>query len=527
MLTALFLTWGDRVGFGDLELALVVGARKCDVQALPPRAPVVDAIISHANTPSPPIHLPSQLGDLVDTYFNRIYPLPSHAFLHPASTKERCADGTLEPVLAFAICALAMWYERPNRQGRALADSWSKEAESRILCHLGSPTTPRLQALLLIISYQMQVGSFQRAFMLIATAARYAVAMRLNYERPDLDAITQEVRRRIVWSLKIVERYFAVGLPEFEACPIDTIYLQFPGDERGFGYDTSRSDDGTYGLFVKLELIRRDIMKLTRAVALCDEPYYLLPEMIIELKRDLDKIALNLSTYDDYASPTGSDTIEHTNLSTRKIFAWISFHQAYCDLHRILLRDYPEAAPRIVLDAVDVSHIEEAERECLEHASSIIKVMTGLTYNSKSPLILEFDTAICVYHAMRLIWFIARFGRGAGRPTPEYATSRADLCLITMRQFFAHSALVQPIIDDMERLRNGDSFQQAVISGFTSPPEFREGRMGIEQHLSEAVKARQKLAVHSLLRRANFTDDNDEDRYTATPTSEEPLPLFT
>ncbi|KAI1345446.1 hypothetical protein F5Y01DRAFT_300517, partial [Xylaria sp. FL0043] len=96
--------------------------------------------------------------------------------------------------------------------------------------------------------------------MLTATAARFAAAMRLNHERPDLDPITQEVRRRIVWSLKIVKRYFSVGLQEFQACPIETIYLRFPCAENEFGCDNSNGDDGAYSLFVQLELIRHDIM---------------------------------------------------------------------------------------------------------------------------------------------------------------------------------------------------------------------------------------------------------------------------
>ncbi|KAJ8126055.1 hypothetical protein O1611_g7582 [Lasiodiplodia mahajangana] len=367
----------------------------------------------------------------------------------------------------------------------------------------------------------MQVGSFQRAFMLMATAARYAAAMRLNHERPDLDPVTQEVRRRIVWSLKTVERYFSVGLPEFEVFPIETIYLHFPCAEMEFDSDNAAGDGGAYSLFARLEPIRRDIMKLTRAVALCQQPFDPLTRLIADLKGDLDKIAPHLfsNTGRTPGIPNSIDG-DGSDLSIRQVFARISFHQANCDIHRILLPGYPEAAPLIVLGAVDEAYTEVAQHECLEHASAIVDTLTSLNQNSKSALLLEFDTAICTYHAVRLILFIARSGRGADRPTPEFAASRADLCLVAMRRFFSHSVLVQPIIDDMERLRDGLVPQEAVVGGLTSPPEFQEGRRKMEQELSEAAKARQRLAIHSLLRRADFTDEGEGDLYSPPPPEE-------
>ncbi|KAI1756120.1 alkaline-phosphatase-like protein [Xylaria castorea] len=439
-----------------------------------------------------------RLRGLVDVYFDKIYPLPSQAFLHPATTRERCSGGMVDQALAYAI----------YQHTRAQADTWNKRAEQIILNHLESPTISRLQALLLIISYQMQVGLFQRAFMLMATAARYAAAMRLNHERPDLDLVTQEVRRRILWSLKIAERYFSVGLPEFEACPIETIYLQFPCPEAEFSSDGA-GDGGAYGLFVQLELIRRHIMKLTRAVSLCEQPYAPLIRLIADLKGDLDKIGSQLDLDTGQSLAFASVETQDSHWLRRQVFTLISFHQANCDLHRILLHDYPEAAPRIVLDAVDEVHTEAAQRGCLEHAMAVVHLLTSLNQNSTSALLLEFDTAICTYHAVRLILFIARSGRGTNRPTPEFAASRADLCLVAMKRFFAHSALVKPIIDDMERLLKGQIPQECVVGGLTSPPEFQEGRRRMEQQLSSAAKARQRLAIHSLLRRADFTDEDE------------------
>ncbi|TDZ35550.1 putative sulfatase [Colletotrichum spinosum] len=450
----------------------------------------------------------------VEAFFDRVYPLPSHAFLHPETTRDRCREGKLDPALAYAICALATLHSGMDLQTRDRATPWVQTAEKRIWEHLECPTIPRLQALLLIIHYQMETGRFQRAFMLTATAARFAAAMRLNHERPDLDAVAQEVRRRIMWSLKITERYFSVGLPEFEACPIETIYLQFPSAEADFCPAGGPGDGSCYRLYVRLEITRRDIMKLTRGVAMCDQPFLPLTKLVGDFERDLAEIASQMPNGTDFPLSQIQMHFKDRWLR-RRIFMHVSFHQAHCDLYRILLSGYPEAAPEVVLDAVDHAFVANAEKSCLHHATAIIHVLTNLNQHSPSHLLLEFDTAICAYHATRLLLFISRSGKAPGRPPPEFATSRAALCLAALKRFFPASALAKPIIDDMERLTRGHAPREAGIGGLSSP-EFREGRRNLEQQLSAAAKARQRLAIHSLLRQADFTDEDDGEAYSSS-----------
>ncbi|TIC90096.1 hypothetical protein CH35J_012221 [Colletotrichum higginsianum] len=461
------------------------------------------------------------------SFFEHVYPLPSHAFLHPETTRERCREGKVDPALGYAICALATLHSGPDLQTRDRATAWVQTAEQRIWQHLESPTIPRLQALLLVVHYQMETGKFQRAFMLTATAARFAAALRLNHERPDLDPVAQEVRRRIMWSLKITERYFSVGLPEFEACPIETIYLQFPSAEGEFSNDGGPCDGGCYRLYVRLEIIRRDIMKLTRGVALCDQPFPPLTKLIGDVERDLAEIGSLMPDGTADFSFSRLQAHYHGRWLRRRLFIHISFHQAHCDLYRILLLNYPEAAPRVVLEAVDDgAYVTSAEQGCLRHAVAIIQILTNLNQLSTRPLLLEFDTAICAYHATRLLLFISRAARVPGCPSPEFAASRAALCLAALKRFFPSSALVKPIIDDMERLTRGHAPQEGGIGGLSSP-EFQEGRRNLEQQLSDAAKARQRLAIHSLLRQADFTDEDDGDGYSSSMSTTGMSPVMT
>lgn len=459
---------------------------------------------------------------LVDAFFETLYPLPSYAFLHPETTKRRCRNGQMHRALASAICAVTshhLDHAHSNDQ-----DRWIQAAEQSIWMHLECPTIPRLQTLLLVIYHRIEAGRFQRAFMLTATAARFASAMRLNHERPVLDPIAREVRRRIVWSLKIVERYFCVGLPEFELCPIEGIYLDFPSSEDDFGAEQP-GEHGAYSLHVRLEVVRRDIMKLTRGMTHLDEPIPSLMELVRQHATTLEEIASSMPSGDEVVVP---DLLGSSWL-TRRLPMYISYHQAHCDLYRILLPGYPEAAPSAVLATFPSHHLANAERQCLYHASAVIRILTGLNHDSPSRRLLEFDTAICAYHAARLMLFISRFGREReGRPSPEFAASRADLCLAALRRFFPSSVLAAPIIEELQ-YSIGVFRQQHQREGFAAS-ELSRGRDREEQRAEERTcsgrrnsSPDQKLAVHSLLRQAEFEDEDEEKAVPADLASAEEL----
>ncbi|KAI0150085.1 hypothetical protein F4776DRAFT_191779 [Hypoxylon sp. NC0597] len=445
-----------------------------------------------------------EMLSLVDIFFERIYPMPSFAFLHPTTTKRRCRDGMRHKALALAICAMTALYTSQNGEE---APVWIQEAEQYIWQNLESPTIPRLQALLLIVRYCMEAGRFQRAFMLIAIAARSAAAMRLNHERQDIDTVAKEVRRRIVWSLKITERYFSVGLPEFELCPFESIYLQLPSSEEEFDSTDRPGDFGSYSLHVRLENVRRDIMKLTRAVALCEQPYPLLTKLIRDFQQGLSEIGSLMPDGIELPLLRITELLGNPWL-LRRILVIISWHQSHCDLYRILLSGYPEAAPPVVLGTLDPEYLAETEQYCLRHSTAIIEILTNLNQQSTSRLLLEFDIAICAYHATRLLLFISRFGRTADRPTSEFATSRADLCLTALKRFYGSSALVRPIIKEIQR----------SVTIFSSPLPMSNEPVhdDPENQLSSAAKTRERLAIHSLLRQAEFSEGGDDDEHTTS-----------
>lgn len=469
--------------------------------------------------------LPPDIQVLVEFYFTHVYPLPSYAFLHPQTTMRQCSEGQLETCLSYAISAVASHHQGSQQRREHVELAWIQAAEDLIWRHLESPNIPRLQALLLVILYRIEKGAFQRAFMLSGIAARDAAAIRLNHERTTAVQghsywVGQEVRRRLMWSLKLVERYFSIGLPEFELCPVECIYLELPCWERDFGDSrsecTKRSlqscDFGSYHLCVRLEMLRRDLMKLTRSLALYDNDFPQLPTVMHEFEQHLTRISTDLPSGAALTTERISQLLDSPWLP-RQILVYLSFHQSQCDLYRILLPGYREAAPAVVLDALEPDLLAKAEQLCLQHATAIVDILATLNQLSNQACPLEYDSAICGYHATRLLLFIAQFSQSATKPREEWALSRVELCLAALRRFFPTSRLVKPVIEEMRRAISEFNFRPTTNtpSRLASPGPIANSGRDPDAGLSAAARVRQRLAIHSLLRQADFTEDESHD----------------
>ncbi|PSR88659.1 hypothetical protein BD289DRAFT_366853, partial [Coniella lustricola] len=498
--------------------------------------------------------LPPDLQALVDFYFSQVYPLPSYAFLHPATTIRQAAEGTLETSLAYALAAVASYHQSPAQSRSDMEVHWIERTEDLTWKHLEAPTLPRLQALLLAVLYRVETGAFQRAFMLSSIAARAAAAMRLNHEQAvpasasasalssalrdsEQGRIRQEVRRRVMWCLKLVERYFCMGLPEFELCPVESISLELPCAEGHEQADLHTSDHGAYRLYVKLEMLRRDIVKLTRSLAVNDASFAKLPSIMRDFESHLEQIGSSLPL-----SSASIGRLVTTPYLPRHLIAQLSYHQCHCDLYRILLAGpYREAAavaaaPTVLdtltatLSSLDPALLPKAEQLCLHHATAIVDLLATLNQASPRAQLLEFDTAICGYHAVRVLLHIAQLGNVGGggsgdarqppRPSEEWALSRAELCMASLKRFFPTSRLVQPILDEMRRAIEVFAARRAGGAGgggasgtsrLASPglPGHTGGGQGASKDQA-AARVRQRLAIHSLLRQADFTEDEDQ-----------------
>jgi hypothetical protein len=454
---------------------------------------------------------------LIEAYFEHIYALPWYAFLHERSVVQRCREGKIEDCLVFAICAVTSQRLKIEPYFREKAAKWAQKAEDILLQYLHEPSTSRLQALILIVRYQVEVGHFSRAFMLAALAGRAAVALRLNYERPELRFLAQEVRRRLMWSCYALDGNFSVGLREFETCPPEHVFLQLPCTETAFEQDTPMETAplratsfrepermGTYAACVRLTAIRSDIMRLTRKLVSTPVPPDELLHIVRRFEDEIQHVYASLAESDRY----NNKIFSYCARPARILMVHACWHQAYCELYRIFLTGYREAAPPSAMEAVPREEVMRRKTLCLNHATSIVAIFAAFSEQCKA-LTIDFDTAICAYHAARIILFSAQTDKVTQSLSMPAALEKARFCQSVMNRFFEDSPVVEPMRRELEMLiarHASDSDNNGGVH-LPQPEEVLNSHLS---RLADEARTRQRLAIHSLLGRADFIDDSNE-----------------
>lgn len=463
----------------------------------------------------PPLH--DELVALARSFFCCLHPMTTYSFLHESSVTQRVLDDTLDPTLALALCSITAMNLRLGRYYPSKTDNWIREAEHHIWDGIENPTTFRLQALILVVQYLLGTGRFQRAFMMASIAGRSAMALRLNYERPDLTPLAQEIRRRLMWTVLMMDIRFSVGLPEFEMCPYEGIYLKLPTSDDEFNSYSQWSppsqairrgeEGGLLAFVVRLTTMRRDVTRLTRQLSLSEQSVPRLVDLVEDIRRSLLRVR---------SETPGSRLYHLGNLEksggsrwrTRYWTAHLSWHQCNCDLYRPFLRGYKEAARETVLRTMKPDYMSNAASLCLEHATSIIQIIADIDQRSSDSDLMEFDNAICAYHATRIVLFMSSSKAESRLVTKDDAITQASMCLGFLRRFFSTVPTAASMIAKLEKVlakRIRDQEDQNH-SGTSSDSE--ENEPGLTPRLSRVARASQRLGVHSLVRQARFVDDS-------------------
>jgi hypothetical protein len=111
------------------------------------------------------------------------------------------------------------------------------EAEMDALQNLGDLTIPRLQALTLLAFFEFTYHIHStKALMFLGLAARLAFAKRLNYEDHTLSVVEQESRRRLMWSIFVLDKFCSGGVAELTLVSAESLEIRLPTIERAFGF---------------------------------------------------------------------------------------------------------------------------------------------------------------------------------------------------------------------------------------------------------------------------------------------------
>ncbi|KAL4758126.1 uncharacterized protein BDW70DRAFT_162898 [Aspergillus foveolatus] len=433
-----------------------------------------------------------ETADAIDRFFRHLYPVPAFAFLHEPSIRRQFQEATLDQILALALLAVVNVFFCSESAILQACRSWVQQVEDELWEHLHEPSVRRVQCLLLAVHYHVQSGSFSRAYMLAGIAARSATALRLNYERPELEPVAQETRRRVLWALTSIDGHFSVGLPEYEAMPYAIVYKQLPGPEEEFTglQPESPSHPNLLAACIQISKIQRDVMRLTRQLAISDKPLLELPALVQEIQNDLWRLHADLELRHDFSisSTTQPLKMKDSLWFVRYLLASLSWHQVHCDLYRIFLPGYAEAVPTVIMDATDAAFRQHAAEMCRIHVQRILKILRGL-FDLDVPLLPSY-VAVCAYQSARLTLFLPSLSRTDDRLTEKSVADEGSMVLQLLCKFFQASPWAQDIIADLQRLlRTGAS------------PALWVGT-GRERH--------GQLAVHSLIRQAKFVDRGND-----------------
>jgi hypothetical protein len=429
----------------------------------------------------------------IDDYFEHLYPIPSYAFLHEPTICQQSLNGTLEPSLALSIAAVSKLLVSSKEES-----ALTTKAESIIWEHMENPSIIQLQSLVLVIHHYIQTGRFSRAYMLAGLAARAATALRLNYERPELSIVAQETRRRVLWALTFIDGHFSVGLPEYETLPHTIIYQQLPSSEYLFT-GTSQQAEGQHSLLgacVRLSKVQKDIMRLTRQLALSEQPLAQLNGLVQEIQKDLWRLKADVERPCGYHINRPMD-MNQSRWFPRFLQISISWHQAHCDLYRLFLPGYPEAAPLVILNAIEIDVKEHAVRQCDKHVTRINQLLSDLLASPHS--VLPHYVAICAYQATRLTLFLSCSPDVRIELGMADAIQKAHTAVVVTQTYFSSPSTKELVLDLQRLVQVADNDPPSIYKELCpSPP------------LDEGVHRHNHLAIHSLVRQANFVDDSYE-----------------
>ncbi|KPM38821.1 hypothetical protein AK830_g7756 [Neonectria ditissima] len=387
------------------------------------------------------------IGRTFDQFFRHVHHIPTFSFLHRASLMERYHSGKVEKALLLALVGITSYLTDMGPGMREYGERCIDDAEGFIFAEYNRPTTIKVQALVLIIKHRILTKKSPSAFMLLSIASRYASALRLNHEAPNLCFLAQESRRRLMWALYCVDSGISGGYRDYSLWTADRIHVGLPCNERNFEFDlpqvTERlihnpdqpqvEDVGSLALHIRIQHMRRRIMEFTRRVVLsrnikADE----LQSGIWGMHKDLADFASHLPTSFQF-----SESSLRLRAYSPRICAFIMIHvwwrQCHCDLYRLALVGMREALPRSAIVNLDEAFVNHCQQQCVDHSLAMAHIFASMQKLNAKP-VADLDLAVCAYQCARVLTYAYHTNGPKYDLTAEAVIERAKVCLYTIRE---------------------------------------------------------------------------------------------
>ncbi|ODA83064.1 hypothetical protein RJ55_01573 [Drechmeria coniospora] len=422
----------------------------------------------------------------LDQFFRHVHHIPMYSFLHRASLMEQYNAGKVDKALLLALVGITSCL---TDMGPGLADYGDRcvdNAEALIFAHYTRPSTFKIQALVFIVKHRILSSKFSSAFILFSLASRFAAALRLNYDNPNLCFLARESRRRLIWSLYCMDSAISSGHRDFSLWRADNLHICLPCNERNFEFDLPQQteklippldepagpraeDVGSIALHVRIFHLRQKISEFTKSLLVGPAVDALdLQATVLSLHQHLDDFANRLP-----ASFQFSENSLRLRAYSPRICVFVMIHvwwrQCHCDLYRVALAGFRDALPRRVLDCLDDGFVRHCRRQCLDHSLAMADIFSKMQKLGAKP-VADLDLALCAYQCARMLKYAFHVGTDTSALTADAVTAQARLCLRTIRQCCAGPAAAS-IGSDLEALI--DKGLGPASSPTRSPEAFR------------------------------------------------------
>ncbi|KAK2043192.1 hypothetical protein LZ31DRAFT_335999 [Colletotrichum somersetense] len=462
-----------------------------------------------SNTPStfnhdlsaPDPQFESLISRALDNFFRHVHHIPMLSFLHRASLMQRHHVGGLDRPLLLALIGITSVLTDLGPGTRDYGEKCIDESESLILRSLENASTIKVQTLALIIKYRILTRRFSSAFMLAATAARFATALRLNYENPDLCFLAQESRRRLMWALFMIDQGMAGGYRDLTLWTPETIHISLPCNERDFEFDLappslrplvpspdeSENDDiGSLALHVRILWLRGRILKFAKRASSCSH------EDLGRLQEQLEAFAKELADFAERlpVSFRWSDNSLRLRAYSPRLCVFIMIHvwwrQCNCDLFRIGLVGLRDSLSRPASERLGPGFVARCQRQCFEHAMEMSNMFASIKQLDHYP-VADLDMPVCAYQCIRMLYYIYHLNAEEYGLTPDILRKKASVCLDVTKGCCSGTAAVS-IQADLQRLMDHGLSIQATPNRLLSeePCDERNGNGAKRVRVSRA-----------------------------------------
>ncbi|KIV78541.1 hypothetical protein PV11_06186 [Exophiala sideris] len=190
------------------------------------------------------------LEDACNTFFQYCHNQP-YTFFHEGNFRQRLMNGTWPSYLLFAFLASAMrystdpWFDGKHAaaQKEYASNSWKVIVTSGCAVEEGVDTAV-VQAISLLAIIDSAAGRRRAAWVKIGLAVRISQDLHLMME-PDanLPLIEQEERRRLFWSIYLLDRFVSCSKQRPPAILDADCQVQLPGDEADFRHGIYKKTD--------------------------------------------------------------------------------------------------------------------------------------------------------------------------------------------------------------------------------------------------------------------------------------------